>query len=183
MFVHLMQRPVATQRGMLLLGIVDRKNGTITPPQSEVPTDIYSISLSKNSNIIFKWNLETTHPRRTTTAAAPTAVSLIPHTILGAVHPQWVSINNAVYVCYNCSGLHRGFGVQISFIRSLSMDAISDKQYKTLEMGGNKRFAEFMGRYRLGEEPSKVKYRTHAAEYYRQMVPAGSHCNLAEIGD
>ncbi len=90
----------------------------------------------------------------------------------GSIHPQWVSINNGVYVCYNCSGIHRGFGVQISFIRSLSMDAISDKQYKMLSLGGNKRFNEFMEMYGLATAPPKIKYKTRAAEFYRGMLKA-----------
>jgi len=92
----------------------------------------------------------------------------------GSVHPQWVSINNAVYVCYNCSGIHRGFGVQISFIRSLSMDALTDKQTKVLSLGGNKRFLEFMEAYGLENEPSNIKYKTKAAEFYRNMLKAMS---------
>eukprot|EP00826_Nyctotherus_ovalis_P011016 TRINITY_DN12876_c0_g1_i3.p1 TRINITY_DN12876_c0_g1~~TRINITY_DN12876_c0_g1_i3.p1 ORF type:complete len:357 (-),score=91.82 TRINITY_DN12876_c0_g1_i3:950-2020(-) len=91
---------------------------------------------------------------------------------VGSVHPQWVSINNGVYVCYNCSGVHRGFGVQYSFIRSLSMDAISDKQRKILSHGGNKRFAEFMEMYGLNSTPAGVKYKTKAAEFYRGMLKA-----------
>ena len=50
------------------------------------------------------------------------------------------------------------------------MDAISDKQLKILDIGGNKKFKEFMEIYNLNSEPSKVKYRTKAAEYYRQQV-------------
>ena len=76
---------------------------------------------------------------------------------LGAIHPQWISVNNAVYVCYNCSGVHRGFGVQISFVRSLSMDGLSDQQKKLLSLGGNKRFMEFMEMYELGSEPANIK--------------------------
>ena len=91
---------------------------------------------------------------------------------LGAIHPQWISVNNAVYVCYNCSGVHRGFGVQISFVRSLSMDGLSDQQKKLLSLGGNKRFMEFMEMYELGSEPANIKYKTRAAEFYRGMIKA-----------
>lgn len=52
------------------------------------------------------------------------------------------------------------------------MDAISDKQYKFLQAGGNKRFREYMEKYELNSQPSKIKYRTKAAEYYRIMVNA-----------
>ena len=44
----------------------------------------------------------------------------------GEKGPQWISVNNGIYICLNCAGTHRGFGVQISFVRSLEMDNISD---------------------------------------------------------
>ena len=35
---------------------------------------------------------------------------------------QWASINNAIYLCLNCAGEHRGYGVNVSFIRSITID-------------------------------------------------------------
>ena len=55
-------------------------------------------------------------------------------------------------------------------MRSLSMDAISDKQYRILALGGNKKFIAFMEKYMLNSEAAKVKYRSKAAEYYRLKV-------------
>jgi len=40
--------------------------------------------------------------------------------------PQWISVNNGIFICLNCAGIHRGFGVQVSFVRSLEMDNITD---------------------------------------------------------
>ena len=84
-----------------------------------------------------------------------------------------------MYVCYNCSGVHRGFGVQISFIRSLTMDNINLKQQKFLKLGGNKRFKEFMKAYNLNSDPTK--YKTKAAEFYRYLLKSlveGTDCNI-----
>ena len=36
---------------------------------------------------------------------------------------HWASLNNAVFVCINCSGIHRGFGTHISFVRSVNLDS------------------------------------------------------------
>jgi ADP-ribosylation factor GTPase-activating protein 1 len=39
-----------------------------------------------------------------------------------AIRPQWASVNNGIFLCLKCAGVHRGFGVNISFVRSLTMD-------------------------------------------------------------
>ena len=33
----------------------------------------------------------------------------------------WASLSHAIFVCINCSGIHRGFGPHISFVRSTSL--------------------------------------------------------------
>jgi ADP-ribosylation factor GTPase-activating protein 1 len=50
------------------------------------------------------------------------------------------------------------------------MDALTDKQQEMLMQGGNKNFKEFMEFYELNSQPAKIKYRTKAAEFYRQRV-------------
>lgn len=39
-----------------------------------------------------------------------------------ASSPRWASVNNGIYICLKCAGVHRGLGVNISFVRSLTMD-------------------------------------------------------------
>ena len=60
----------------------------------------------------------------------------------GQVNPQWASVNNAVFVCLNCAGIHRNLGVQISTIRSLVLDSWNEKDLKQLYNGGNNRFLQ-----------------------------------------
>jgi hypothetical protein len=36
--------------------------------------------------------------------------------------PRWVSINLGLYLCIECSGIHRSLGVHISKVRSIELD-------------------------------------------------------------
>lgn len=40
----------------------------------------------------------------------------------GAPQPKWASLSNGIFLCLVCVGIHRGFGVNISFTRSITMD-------------------------------------------------------------
>lgn len=90
--------------------------------------------------------------------------------ILGNVSPQWSSVNNGVFICYNCSGSHRTFGMQISFVKSLTMDSWTDRQLSLMKEGGNGKFKAFTDTYNLSQESPAIKYKTIAVEYYRKSV-------------
>lgn len=51
--------------------------------------------------------------------------------------PTWASLNLGVLICIECSGIHRGLGVQLSQVRSLTLDALSEDQIELLRSVGN----------------------------------------------
>lgn len=85
-------------------------------------------------------------------------------------NPQWISVNNGIFVCLNCAGIHRSFGVQISFVRSLQMDNISTVQLKLLKYGGNSKLRDFLHLYSLQNEPISTRYFTKACQLYRDKL-------------
>ena len=89
----------------------------------------------------------------------------------GSEKPKWASMNNGVFLCLKCAGVHRGFGMSISLIRSLQIDSWTEKQLLYLTKGGNKNFKNNLSEFNIAETAVlDIKYKSKAADYYRKYL-------------
>jgi len=83
------------------------------------------------------------------------------------------SISHGIYLSIGAAGLHRSLGVTVSFVQSTTMDSWKQEHLKMMELGGNRRFHDFLKEHGVPEDmPIREKYRTRAAVWYRDDLKA-----------
>lgn len=87
--------------------------------------------------------------------------------------PQWASPKFGVFICFECAGIHRGLGVHISFVRSITMDQFKEDELKSMELGGNTAFNDYMHGHQIELSlPAKFKYDNPIAVDYKNKLKA-----------